>query len=275
MRFWRPSTERESSTLSYGAGLRDCNLNGAGILVTRPAHQAAGLCALIESHHGVAVRFPALEIQPPADEVRAGTILQEAAGIVIFVSPNAVVYALKLLRGESLSPRLMLGAVGKGTARVLREAGYRIDLLPTEQYDSEGLLALPELQQVSDKEIVIVRGVGGRPLLGNELKERGADVVYAEVYRRACPVVDPKPILDRWDRDLDLVIATSNEILLNLQRLLGQRGWPLLKQTPLLVISKRMAAQAEGLGFETILLAKNASNPDILERICDWSISIG
>ncbi len=250
--------------------LQDCDLQGTGILVTRPAQQAVGLGALIESYNGVALDFPALEIQPAPDEIKARTILQQAAGIMIFVSPNAVGYALKLLRGASLSPQLSLGAVGKGTAKALQEAGYRIDLLPAGQYDSEGLLALPDLQAVAGKQVVIVRGIGGRPLLGNKLQERGAQVAYAEVYCRSCPEVDPTLLLDRWDRDLDLVTATSNEILLNLKRILGQRGWPLFKQTPLLVISKRMVALAQELQFETILLAKDASNPAIVERICNW-----
>ena len=216
-----------------GTKLHPCDLQGAGILVTRPAHQAADLCAMIESHNGVAVGFPAMRIQPACHEDRVKGILQGAAGIMIFVSPNAVGYALQLLPDAALPPQLTLGAVGKGTARALQEAGYRIDLLPTEQYDSEGLLALPALQDVAGKQVVIVRGVGGRPVLGNKLRERGAEVVYAEVYRRACPDADPSHLLERWERDLDLVTTTSNEILLYLKRILGQKGWPLFKQTPL------------------------------------------
>ncbi len=50
-----------------------------------------------------------------------------------------------------------------------------------------------------------------------------------------------------------------NEILVNLVEMLGQAGWPQLRQTPLLVISERMREQAHEIGFENILLAQNAS----------------
>ncbi len=250
----------------------DCDLLGAGILVTRPAHQAEELCALIESLNGVALRFPAMQIQPPADEVTPGALLLGASGMMIFISPNAVNYGLQLLQGKRLSARLMLGAVGKATAQALHEAGYRVDLLPVERFDTEGLLALPELQRISGENIVIVRGEGGRPLLGDSLRERGAEVVYAEVYRRVCPDVDPSSLLRRWQRDVTLVITTSNDILLNLKKILGDKGWPQLRRTPLLVISERMVEMAEKMGFETILRADNAANPIVLECACDWLV---
>lgn len=247
----------------------DCDLQGAGILVTRPAHQAAELCTLIESVNGVALRFPALEIQPPADQTTPGSLLRQA-GIMIFVSPNAVTYGLKLLQGGRLSTQLTLGAVGKATAKVLQAAGYRVDLIPTERFDSEGLLALPGLQRFSGEKIVIVRGEGGRPLLGDSLRERGAEVVYAEVYRRVCPDLDPSHLLQRWSGDVSLIIATSNDILMNIKNIFGDGGWPQLRRTPLLVISERMVELAEKLGFETILRAENAADQILLGRACHW-----
>ncbi|MDJ0806242.1 MAG: uroporphyrinogen-III synthase [Gammaproteobacteria bacterium] len=250
--------------------MSDCDLRRAGILVTRPAHQAVGLCELIESCNGVALRLPALEILPPADQARASARLGETADIVIFVSPNAVRFGLPLLNAQRISAELTLGAVGKATALALKEQGYRVDLIPDRRFDSEGLLALPELQSVSGKRILVVRGEGGRPLLGDALRERGADLVYAEVYRRVCPHVDPTPLLERWERDVHLVTATSNDILLNLQRMIGEKGWPLLRRTPLLVISERMVELAESLGFATIVRAENAADRVILTRVCDW-----
>ena len=250
--------------------LTDCDLHRAGILVTRPAHQAAGLCGLIESHNGVAIGFPALEILPPVDQALPASQLHQASGIVIFVSPNAVQFGLRLLGDERLSPELTLGAVGNATAKALTDAGYRVDLVPQGRYDSEGLLALPALRRVAGKPVLIVRGVGGRPLLGESLQQRGADLVYAEVYRRACPDTDPSGLLARWSGEVSLVTATSNEVLENLRTILGVEGWPLLRRTPLLVISERMQAMAREMGFERILLAEQAADQAILQCICDW-----
>ncbi len=248
--------------------MSDCDLKGLGVLVTRPVHQAAGLCELIEAQGGRAEKFPALEIRPPRDPAAARLSLLGARGILIFVSPNAVSFGLRLLRGGSLPRQALLAAVGKGTALALREAGYPVDLIPEQNFDSEGLLALPELRQVAGRQVVIVRGDGGRPLLGDTLQERKAELVYAEVYQRHCPNADPTGLLRRWDQAVDLVTVTSNDVLHNLISLLGEAGWWQLKRTPLLVISQRMQIEAEKLGFETILLAQNASNAAILKQLC-------
>jgi uroporphyrinogen-III synthase len=169
-----------------------------------------------------------------------------------------------------LPSQALLGAVGKATAAALTEAGYRVDLVPRRRFDSEGLLALPQLQQLAGSKVLIVRGEGGRALLGDSLRERGGDLVYAEVYRRSCPDVDPAPLLARWDREVDLVSATSNDILQNLRRILGAAGWPRLKHTPLLVIGERMIALAKEMGFETLLRADNPGDQVIFRRVCDW-----
>ena len=247
-----------------------CDLQATGILVTRPAHQASGLCRQIESRGGRPLQFPALEILLPQHVELARRRLMAAHGIVIFISPNAVEFGLSLLHGKRLPDGIRLAAVGKATAEALRIAGYRVGLLPSAGFDSEGLLSLPELQQVAGQTVVIVRGEGGRPLLGDTLRQRGARVVYAEVYRRRCPDVDATALLQRWDRDVALVTVTSNEVMRNLADLLGPAGWPRLRATPLLVISERMRGQAQKMGFSTILLARGASDEAITEAICHW-----
>jgi len=172
----------------------DCRLNGAGVLVTRPAHQAGRLCALVEACGGHPVPFPALAILDPSDPTAARDRLRAANDfdLLLFVSANAVERAAPWLP-RALRPAL--GAVGEGTARTLRAAGLEATILPTTSADSEGLLALPALQAMRGKRVLIVRGEGGRPLLGDELRARGAEVHFAEVYRRALPEAVVAPLI--------------------------------------------------------------------------------
>jgi uroporphyrinogen-III synthase len=197
-------------------------------------------------------------------------VLRQTADIFVFISPNAVSYAIQLLGEYSLPHTARLAAVGSATATALLEAGYRVDLQPADRFDSEGLLAIPALAQLAGQRVVIVRGEGGRALLGDTLMARGAVLAYAEVYRRGCPETPPAPLLDAWRQRVELVTATSSEILTNLVAMLGQNGWSLLRQTPLLVISDRMREQAAQLGFETLLVADNATNSAIVTRACKW-----
>jgi uroporphyrinogen-III synthase len=246
-----------------------CDLQGLSVLVTRPANRAGSLCELIEQHHGRPIRFPAMEIAPApdAEQVRSDLTRVSQADLLVFVSVNAVHYAFPLLP-DMLPADLAIAAVGRATARKLTEYGLDPDFLPRDGYDSEGLLALDGLQDMQGKQIVIVRGIGGRSKLKDELERRGARVDYAEVYQRLMPDRNPANLLTGWNRMIDVVTATSNEILDNLFNMLGAEGLGKLESTPLLVISQRMARHAEALGCQQIYVADDASDKAILAELC-------
>ncbi len=249
------------------------DLNGLGVLVTRPAHQAGHLCDLISAAGGQPIRFPALTIT----DLSASPVVQDQLGrlaeyhLAIFISPNAVHYGLTAIqRHTDLPPGIKLATVGKGSAIALeQELGRGPDIVPTENYDSEALLGLPALQQVSGQRILILRGEGGRELLAETLRRRGATVTYLEVYRRECPtprVVDPD-----WLKKTDIITITSSEALQNLVSLTmaAQRSQLLAK--PLVVVSARTAALAQQLGFRhPALVTQRAGDDAILQALIDW-----
>ncbi len=161
-------------------------LIGLRIAVTRPAGQCAHLVERIRAAGGEAIALPLLEIAPPATPVRPDDLERQfrAADVIIFISPNAVRMAQQILPAADWPRGARLACVGHGTARALREAGFRDLLVPNEGADSEALLALTEMREVRGRHILIVRGEGGRTLLANTLTQRGARVDHAVVYRR-------------------------------------------------------------------------------------------
>jgi uroporphyrinogen-III synthase len=249
-----------------------CNLQGIGVLVTRPDGQAKALCDLITKHGGNPIHFPVITIDPPDDKAAAKLILNEIGryDVVIFISPNSVRYSLDLISGDTLPANLLICAVGKGTARVLEESGIKVDVSPEGPFDSESLLAMPELSQVAAKNILIVRGNGGRGLLGDTLRKRGAVVDYVEVYSRKISSQNPDPLITEWDRGVNIVTVTSCGILDNLFTLLGDAGRAKLCSTPLIVVSQRIKSRAQEHGCNTIVLASEASDQGLLYAICEW-----
>jgi uroporphyrinogen-III synthase len=161
-----------------------------------------------------------------------------------------------------------LAAVGRATAQALTATGRAPDLVPAGRFDSESLLALPQLADLRGQRVLIVRGTGGRALLGDTLVARGAKLAYAEVYRRALPETDPAPLLARWRQDVQLATATSGEVLNNLLTLVGERGRRLLLATPLVVISTRTARSARGQGFVRVELAERATDDAVVAALC-------
>ena len=246
------------------------------MLVTRPRDQADKLVQLIEGEGGEAIRFPAIEIAEPTDARTLLAVIErlDEFDLAIFISPNAVTRAMKLILAyHGAWPRkVRIACVGRGSARELTHFETGSVIVPTGRFDSEALLALPELQQVTGTRIVIFRGEGGRELLGDTLTARGATVEYAECYRRTTPRVDVTPLLDRWARgEIDIVSLTSVDGLHNLVNMLGPAGRERLYGTPVIVVSARMAEIWRELGFKTTpLIATQASDEAILEAIKTW-----
>lgn len=252
-------------------------LQGVGVLVTRPAAQAGSLCELIEQQGGTAIRFPVLEIVEPADPhaVTRFSARMDAFDWIFFVSANAVNMAVPVILERRTWPEsLQIAVIGKRSAEELQRFGLVADLLPQHRFDSEGLLALPPMQQMDGQRCVIIRGGSGRDLLARTLRERGAQVEYVDAYRRIRPHVDASVIVAQWRAGkIDIVLVNSVESLQNLVEMLGSDGKSLLLATPLLVVSERLVAVARRLGFEQPpLVADSATDAAVLDALLTWRI---
>jgi uroporphyrinogen-III synthase len=240
-------------------GERRLPLAGRGIVVTRPAQQAQPLAALIRRAGGRALLFPVIEIVEVADlqPVRALVSRLDQFDLAIFISPNAVERGMKLIAANALPPRLRIAAIGGGSVKALARFGVREVIAPQQRYDSEALLELPALEQVAGRRIVIFRGEGGREELGATLTARGAQVEYAECYRRRRPQADIAPLLQAWGRgEIEAVVVTSSEAVRNLFDMLGTAGQAWLQKTALFAPHPRIAETARGLGVqETVTTA--------------------
>lgn len=250
-------------------------LQGMGIVVTRPAHQAQNLAQLIAAAGGEAILFPVLEILDIADLHPLNALIAhlDSFDVAIFISPNAVSKAMNLIRAQrELPAQLTIAAIGRGSKKELERCGVNQVVAPQRQFDSEGLLELPQFQDMSGKRVVIFRGEGGREMLGDTLIARGAQLEYAECYRRGKPNIDAAPLLHRWARgEVQAVTVTSSESLHNLFDLLGKLGQQWLKKTPLFAPHARIAAAARSLGLEQVETT-TAGDEGLLMGLIEWQM---
>ncbi len=220
------------------------------ILVTRPKPEGEVLCELIRSQGNEAIYFPTIEIAP-----LNSTQPIEKYDFIIFVSPRAVFFALDKIA----QPLPKIIAVGQGTAALLPGA-----ICPKE-WSSEGLLALPELQEVQDKKILIVKGEGGRELLADTLTKRGATVREWAVYKRVLPNLKGEGLLK--EHKIDIIVCTSTDGIKNLIDLLGPKDKVDLLNVTLLVVSERLKNYAKDQGFKHVMMANNATHESILAAL--------
>ncbi len=227
-------------------------LGGLGVLLTRPAGQAEPLCHRLEQAGARVIRFPTLEIVAPPDACDLSQLPLDRYGVVIFISVNAVQWGLR--RGPAAPQwpqQTRIAAIGRSTAAALRHHGLEVALQPAHGFTSEDFLALESLQDLTGRSVLIVRGVGGREVLAEALRARGAQVDYAQVYQRRCPQVDVEPLLDRWRTgEIQAITVTSGESLRNLWELLGEAGQALMSGATLVVASERIAETARDLGCQ-------------------------
>jgi uroporphyrinogen-III synthase len=227
------------------------------ILVTRPPEQAGQLIELIRTAGGQGVPFPTIEIKEPTNRVRLDELIQQldTFDLAIFISPTAVSRGLaSVLACREWPPGLKLAAVGQGSARALAARGFQGTLAPAGRADSEALLGLPEMTQVSGRRIIIFRGEGGREMLAETLRQRGATVEYAECYRRAKPDVPFSSLLAATqETPPDCVIITSSESLNNLFEMADATGRAQLMKIPFFVPHERIAKAASQCGIQTAI----------------------
>jgi len=287
------------------------SLSALTVVNTRPEEQASKLSELLVKRGVTVINFPVIEITDLTDTLNSKLTLTrlQKCDIVIFVSANAVIKFMHLLaqaqQDELLADsqidvsefpwKLHLATIGKSTAEILKQqtahclgAPISADIVPQDGSDSESLLKHPEFEDCKGKNILILRGEGGREFLAEQLRLKGARVDYLELYRRSCPEFNRPPerhqALDIWQKNkIDFIIISSSESLVNLLTILGevQSNLPnennvaalsLLVNSKLLVVHKKIKAKARQLGFQQeIIVAEQANNEAIVAALYRYS----
>ncbi|EIT71742.1 MULTISPECIES: uroporphyrinogen-III C-methyltransferase [Hydrocarboniphaga] len=243
-------------------------LRGLRVLVTRPAHQADGLCQRLEAEGAEAARLPLFAIEPTGEAALHAQRLAEAQACDgwIFTSTNAVRIAAELHAG----PWPTSYAVGAATASAL-EALQRgqVVIAPEAGSSSEALLDRPELASVTGRRLLIVTGEDGRDLLQTTLEARGAAVETLPLYRRRAVEHEMERVIAEVEL-ADAVVLTSGEALDRLWALTPPVSHASLLGRTLVVPSTRVQDKARELGFAAPLVPETVSDEAIVRRLLSW-----
>jgi uroporphyrinogen-III synthase len=250
-------------------------LSGLNVIITRPVLQSRGLAQAIIDKHGNPILLPTLEIVGIEHHIDLAEALNHLRhyDLLIFTSQNAVLHVAPSLRNLEMKTA-KIAAIGPSTANLLLQYRLPVDILPSEQFNTEGLMTLLNKKKLAGKNILIFSGEGGACFLEQELKNKQAHVTKIAVYRRLSRHFTSQQVttITCFKKNC-IIITTSCESLESLAKNLSfhaKRKW--LFDTPLLIISPRMKQCALTLGFdkELLLLAKNALDQSILECLIKW-----
>lgn len=222
------------------------------VMVLRPQPGADETVAALEAA-GIAARaLPMLERCPLPETAAMRARIQALADyrVVIFVSPAAAEIGMAWI--DRYWPQYPVGiawvAVGEGTRAMLKRFGVAA-VAPAVDERSEGMLALPELTDVRHAKVLVMRGRGGRELLTETLRARGAQVDRLELYERRALTVD-LPAAEGVS-----AVVVSSVAVLDALTASGGLSW---SERPLIVPSPRVADAARAAGFHRVVEAAGA-----------------
>jgi uroporphyrinogen-III synthase len=235
------------------------------LLVTRFAPHAQRLADLLNAQGIVAFAQPLLAVQKTVEFNNVSKVLGKHYDYIIAVSPNAVDYTDNALAHIDW-PQAEYLAVGKGTQAKLKIATGQNVLVPEKCFDSEGLLDLPTLSDLQGKQILIVRGQGGRELLCDTLTKRGAIVDYYQPYQRVAITLCGETLIKEWQQqNINGAIISSIELLERLLTIVPVAGQEWLKSLTIYAPSERITDQAKRWGWSETKVLPGMSDQQVLD----------
>ncbi|MGC7559891.1 uroporphyrinogen-III synthase [Pasteurella sp. PK-2025] len=242
------------------------------VLITRPDERGKQLVDLLTQSGIFAIHLPLFTIESGRElNDLPNKLSQLKAGDYVFaVSKNAISYAHQTLKNTGFSWRqdLQYFAVGQRSAEFFATQTERAIHYPHQQESSEGLLALPAMQHLADKHILILRGNGGREFFAEQAQQRGAKVEMLECYQRV-PIdyQNAEQISICQRAGIQTIVVTSAEILQSLIDFVPENEHNWLKSCQLITISQRIANLANTFGWTKITLSPRADNHSLLNTI--------
>lgn len=254
-------------------------LAGRKILITRARHQAQSLASALEEKGATVVAIPAIEIIPPDSYDALDAALWNAKKYqwLVVTSANGAevlaerLAALKLPR-DALDA-FKVAAIGPATARALGEMGVHVDEVPKQAIAESLVESLRD--QVSGKNVLLVRAKVARDVLPEELRNAGATVDVVDAYQTIVPATsadDVRLIFAAPSRMPDVVTFTSSSTATNFFRLLHAANvlaWPTAMAAA--SIGPVTSQTLRHHGIEPAVEAAEFTIPGLVDALCRWS----
>jgi len=243
------------------------NLTKDAVILTRQADFLGNSRAVLEYLGHPAVHVPTLEtkVSSTADVEYKLENLEHYTDL-IFVSRNSVDMGMQLINKHGgLPANIRVMSVGPETAKQLYKMGIEA-LFPKVGVGAEALLKVTQIQDMSNRNVLIMRGAGGLNWPSEELRKRGAQVDHANCYMQLLPSGSAQKlatILGEHSR-LGGVFVHSEQSVINLISMAGL-GAKKLSQTKLVAGSQRIADAAKNRGWEgEIVVADSPANKHMM-----------
>lgn len=202
-------------------------LFGRGIVITRPEKQAEELAKLLAAHGARVIRFPVIEIVPPADWVPLDNAINglEDYRWIIFTSANGVAFFFRRLHELGKDIRELKGikiaTIGPATASAILALGINVDMVPDE-FISEGVVQAFAGHDLRGCRMLLPRAAEARDVIPEGLVRMGATVDVAAAYRTIKADRDNSDLFKLFrNGEVDVITFTSPSTVVNFLKIMG------------------------------------------------------
>lgn len=160
-----------------------------------------------------------------------------------------------------------IAAVGETTAAALAAAGYKVDLVPSEDNSARGLLEEWEAatQGVVPLRVLTLRSEIAKPLLTEGLRRIGHDVESVVAYRTIGVSVPESVVTDVHDGLVQAILVTSGSVAEQVQLQLG----PVPESTLVAAIGPQTARDAGSFGLRVDVVAEERTAASLIEAVAE------
>ncbi len=249
---------------------------GQTVVVTRAREQASSLVEELESLGANVIQCPTIRVEELDDYVIADQAIAQLANFdwIVFTSTNGVEKFWNRLSSVGKDSRVLanakVAAIGPATSQALRTRGISADFLPQSSISEDVARGLIELG-VKNKNILIARAQEGREVLEQLLREDGANVEVAPLYRTVSDNSNAEIVREMLRLgEVDWVSFTSSSTVKNFVEAIGadvisstRKGFRVAVIGP---VTKQTARE---LGLVPDVVSPNADVQSLAQAICD------
>ena len=248
-------------------GRSDKPLAGWRVLVPRGGPWGDSVAADLRAHGAQPVIAPMINFAPAADSNTVTRALERlAAGEYDWITATSATTVDVLQSYRAVIPAATrVAAVGETTAAALSAAGYRVDVVPSEENSAKGLLA--EWREATGGaeglRVLTLRSEIAKPTLTNGLTEMGHIVDAVVAYRTVGVPVDEKIVAEVRSGAVNAILVTSGSVA---EQVAAQLG-PIPESTLIAAIGPQTASDARNYGLEVNLIAAERSADSLIEAL--------
>jgi uroporphyrinogen-III synthase len=232
-------------------------------LIVRPTGKAEQTAAFFQQYGLHAQSFPILDIKLATSNACSEQVNNAEPNTIIVTSTYAAQWLLDAIKKGLVMldfTHINFVCIGQSSAEILAPIAHKSTLFVASPENSEGVLQADCLQNVSNKNVVLLKGEGGRKLIASSLLKNNAQLIEINVYKRVNNLQAIRAFTFEPSQ-IRCIISTSIEIT---KLLLATQNKHWLLSCSWIVASERIKDYACENGIQHILVSQGASKQALL-----------